>query len=127
MKSPIGRSTFVGARPANCRRWLLEAVAEFRRRWAGKGGRAVARQGVGLVGNKQVGGDGLAPITHARRPLFDKEIIASVCECPALAYELLVAPREGVAVERVELDETGRPGAGLVRDEGGGSPHRRPR
>jgi hypothetical protein len=56
----------------------------------------------------------LAPIGRRGRPLFDKEVIAAVCECPSLTYELLVATREGVAVERVELDETSRPAAGLA-------------
>src|SRR5258707_987782 len=87
-------SRFAGSRLVNCRRWLLEAVARFRRRWAGKDGRAVARQGAGLVGSKHVGADSLALTAHARRPFFDKEVIAAVCECPALTYELLVATRE---------------------------------
>jgi hypothetical protein len=41
------------------------------------------------------------------RPLFDKHVIAAVCECPSLTYELLVAAREGVAPERVEIDDIG--------------------
>jgi len=120
-------SRFSGSRPANPRRWLLEVVARFRGRWAGKGGQAVARQGAGPVVSKPVGGGDLALMARARRPLFDKEIIAAVCECPALTYELLVAPPEGVAGERVELDESRRPAAGLVRDERARSPNRRSR
>jgi hypothetical protein len=105
----------------------METIARFRPRWAGQGARAVGQQGAGTVGHRRVGGGGLAPTAHGRRPLFNEEVIAAVCECPSLAHELLVATREDVAVERVALDETSRPAAGLVRDEGGGSPDRRPR
>jgi len=105
----------------------METIARFGPRWAGEDGRAVGRQGVGLIDRKRASGGELAPIVRSRRPFFDMEVIAAVCECPALTYELLVAARDGVAVERVELDEASRPAAGLVRDEGAGSPHRRPR
>jgi len=124
MKPLDGHSGLAFRRPASGRRWLLEAMAQFRG-LAGKARRAVGRQGAGTVGGSSVGGGGSAPIAHGRRPLFDKEIIAAVCECPALTYELLVATREGVAVARLELDETSRPAAGPGRDDGGGSPPRR--
>jgi hypothetical protein len=126
MKSLVGRSRFAAARPAAALRWFIETIARFRPRSAGKGGRAVEQQGAETVGQRRLGG-GLAPIAHGSRPFFDNAVIAAVCECPSLTYELLIAPREGVAVERVEPDETSRPAAGLVRDEGGGPPRRRPR
>ena len=103
----------------------METIARFRPRLADPGGRAVGQQGAETAGERRLGGGGLAPIARGRRPLFDEAIIAAVCECPALTYELLVATREDASVERVALDETSPPPAGLVRDEGGGSRRRR--
>jgi hypothetical protein len=119
MKPLDGHSRLAVRRPAGGRLWLLDALAKFRCGLAGKGRRVVGRQGAGAVGGSSVDGGGSASIARGSWPVSDRAVIAAVCECPSLTYELLVATRDGSAVEQVELDATSRPAASLVRDEDG--------